>query len=175
MDRWIPVMVRIEDYAEFCAEVEAREQERGEQSESIRSAPVKQAAAPVSMESAELWLATLKSWSVEDLRRIIETADRYKTMDRWMKAMDIVSQVPGPDGFRSTADIAAAAGMEPTKWRDAQRKITLHLKTHFPKGIETPLRGVWGPELGLDDNQFYWGLTVEQAGRWRQARADASR
>lgn len=171
MDKWIPLMVRIEDYAEFCSEVESRERERGEQ-----SGPRQQIVATVSSDKCEKGLAKLQSWSVEDLRVIIEMADRFKTMDCWMRAMDVVSQHPGPGSFRSTSDVAEAAGMEVTKWRDAQRKInTDAVKKHFANDVGAPLRGEWGPDLGIDDKQFYWGITEEQADRWRQARGEVSR
>jgi len=58
-------------------------------------------------------------------------------------------------------------------WRDAPRKLPQHLTAHFPKNIEWPLKPVGGRELGEDD-QVYWGITVEQAKRWAQARADTN-
>jgi len=175
MSKWIPLLVRIEDYAELAAEVAAREVQRPD----VRTdAPqvivtVNDTPAPATWTKAEELLASLKPWSLDDLRRIIETADEYKTMARWAKAMDVVSRHPGPDGFLSTSQVAAESGMTINEWRDAPRKLPQHLKAHFPANIGWPLQAVGGRTLGRDD-QVYWGITIEQASRWMQARAGSA-
>lgn len=167
MTKWVPVMVRLEDYADFTSQVAAREAQRPEEpaeSPHVTTGMTQRGA------KGEQELALLRTWSLEDLRRIDETAHAFKTMDRWARALDAVSERPGPDGWMSTAEVADATGMSINEWRDAPRKLPQHLKAHFPEGIEWPLKALSGRWLGKDD-QVYWGITVEQARRWKQVRA----
>lgn len=172
MSKWIPLMVRLEDYAELAAEVAVREARRPvERAEGAHATwTVSDEPTMAAPTKAEELLASLKPWSLADLRRIHDTADKYKTMARWAKAMDVVCQRPGPDGFLSTSEVAERSGMTINEWRDAPRKLPQHLKAHFPANIGWPLQAVSGRSLGRDD-QVYWGITAEQANRWVLARA----
>jgi hypothetical protein len=174
MSTWIPLLVRTEDYAELATLVAAREALRPDTAvacdRDLDVAPRERSRATT--KAAEL-LETLKPWSVDDLRQIIDTAADYKTMDRWARAIDVATA--RPEQFISTAEIAAESGMTVNEWRDAPRKLPQHLTAHFPPNIGWPLLGVGGRHLGRDD-QAYWAISIEQAKRWTQARhnTDAS-
>ena len=171
MSKWVPLLVRIEDYSELASQVAAREAERPDESGPTPETRVALAATPRAATKAEELLARLKPWSTDDLRQIIDTAPTYKTMARWARAMDVAAE--HPEEFLSTAQIASEAGMTINEWRDAPRKLPQHLTAHFAANIEWPLAGVGGRELGKDD-QVYWGLTAEQAQRWLRARFQTS-
>ena len=173
MSKWIPLLVRIEDYAELAAQVAAREVQRPSDTTTAPNVSVNVNEAPGPSTKAEEMLASLKPWGLDDLHQIIATVHEYKTMARWAMAMDVMSKHPGPDGYLSTAQVAAESGMTINEWRDAPRKLPQHLKAHFPANIEWPLRAVGGRTLGRDD-QVYWGITIEQASRWLRARAEAA-
>ena len=171
MSKWIPLLVRIEDYSELASQVAAREAKRPDEAGPTPEPRVALGETPRAATKAEELLARLKPWSLGELRQIIDTAPTYKTMARWARAMDVASE--HPEEFLSTAQIANVSGMSINEWRDAPRKLPQHLTAHFPADIEWPLAAVGGRELGKDD-QVYWGATVEQAQRWLQVRAQAS-
>ena len=171
MSKWVPLLVRIEDYSELASQVAAREAKRPHESAWTPETRVALGETPRAATKAEELLTRLKPWSVGELRQIIDTAPTYKTMARWARAMDVASE--HPEEFLSTVQIANAAGMSINEWRDAPRKLPQHLTAHFPANIEWPLAAVGGRELGKDD-QVYWGITAEQAQRWLQVRAQAS-
>ena len=170
MSKWIPLLVRIDDYAELAAQVAAREANRPDEAAPIPDTRVALVQTTEAMTKAEELLAQLKPWSLDELRQIIVTRSTYKTMARWYLAMDVASR--HPEEFLSTAQIASESGMSLNEWRDAPRKLPQHLTAHFPANIEWPLAAVGGRELGRDD-QVYWGITIEQAKRWKQVRAMA--
>lgn len=172
MSTWIPLLVRVEDYAELAGLVATKEAERPEGSApSIPELTVALGEEPRAATKAAELLMPLKPWSLDDLRQIVLTAPVYKTMARWARAMDVAADHPGPTGFLSTAQMASTSGMSINEWRDAPRKLPQHLTAHFPAGIEWPLRAVGGRDLGKDD-QVYWGITIEQANRWKQVRSE---
>ena len=169
MSKWIPLLVRIEDYAELAGQVAAREAKRPD---AAGPTPEARVALPETSRTAtktEELLAQLKPWSLDALRQIILTTPTYKTMARWARAMDVASG--HPEEFLSTAQIASESGMSINEWRDAPRKLPQHLTAHFPPSIEWPLKPTGGRELGKDD-QVYWGISIEQARRWTQVRAE---
>lgn len=171
MSKWVPLLVRIEDYSELASQVAAREAKRPDEADLTPEPRVTLAQTPKGTTKAEELLARLKPWSLDELRQIIDTATTYKTMARWARAMDVASD--HPEEFLSTAQVARESGMSINEWRDAPRKLPQHLTAHFPANIEWPLAAVGGRELGKDD-QVYWGITAEQAQRWLQVRAQAS-
>lgn len=168
MSKWVPLLVRIEDYSELASQVAAREARRPDEAAQTPEASVILAERPRAATKAEELLARLKPWRLDDLRQIIDTAPTYKTMARWARAMNVACD--HREEFLSTAQIASESGMTINEWRDAPRKLPQHLTAHFPANIEWPLAAVGGRELGRDD-QVYWGITAEQAQRWAQARA----
>jgi hypothetical protein len=169
MSKWVPLLVRIEDYADLASQVAAREAKRPDEATRTPETRVTLSETPRAATKAEELLARLKPWSLDELRQIIVTTPTYKTMARWARAMDVASD--HPEEFLSTAQIASESGMSINEWRDAPRKLPQHLTAHFPANIDWPLEAVGGRELGKDD-QVYWGITIEQAQRWKQVRAE---
>lgn len=171
MSKWVPLLVRIEDYSELASQVAAREAKRPDEVAQTPEARVALAETPRAATKTEELLARLKPWSLDDLRQIIDTAPTYKTMARWARAMNVACD--HREEFLSTAQIASESGMSINEWRDAPRKLPQHLTAHFPADTEWPLAAVGGRELGKDD-QVYWAINAEQAQRWLQVRAQAS-
>jgi hypothetical protein len=169
VSKWIPLLVRLEDYPELASQVAAREAKRSDDVADNPETRVVLADSPTAATKAEVLLARLKPWSLDELRQIVVTAPTYKTMARWARAMDVASD--HPEEFLSTAQVASESGMSINEWRDAPRKLPQHLKAHFPLNIDWPLMAVGGRELGRDD-QVYWGITIEQAQRWKQVRTE---
>jgi hypothetical protein len=169
MSKWVPLLVRIEDYAELASQVAAREARRPEESARTPGTRVALAETSRAATKAEELLARLKPWSLDELRQIIATAPTYKTMARWALAMNVACD--HPEELLPTTQIASESGMTLNEWRDAPRKLPQHLAAHFPANIEWPLAAVGGRELGKDD-QVYWGITIDQAQRWLQVRAE---
>lgn len=174
MGRWLPLLVRDEDYAEFVAMVRDRERDRGDAGEvpvlGWPTAPgAEPALPPAGADVATSELGRLVPWEVPDL---IELASgRTVTTRRWALAMDVCADRAGE--FLSTEEVASAAGMTVAQWRDAPRKISRHLARHYPQVPGWPLRGVPGRHLGHLDGQVYWAVNAEQARRWRQARDES--
>ncbi len=170
MSKWVPLLVRLEDYSELASQVAAREAKRPDEAGPTPDIRVALGETHRAATKVEELLARLKPWSVDELRQIVVTAPTYKTMARWARAMDVASA--HPEEFLSTAQMADESGMSINEWRDAPRKLPQHLAAHFPANIEWPLSAVGGRELGKDD-QVYWGITIDQAQRWKQVRAEA--
>jgi hypothetical protein len=171
MSKWVPLLVRIEDYAELASQVAAREAKRPDEATRTAETRVALAETPRAATKAEQLLARLKPWSLDELRQIIDTTPTYKTMARWARAMDVASD--HPEEFLPTTQIASESGMSINEWRDAPRKLPQHLTAHFPANIDWPLEAVGGRELGKDD-QVYWAITIDQAKRWLQVRAETN-
>lgn len=166
MSKWIPLLVREQDYLELAALVASREAGRNAESTGwpADSQPVDLTAS--STREGKL-LATLKPWSVVSLRQLADSAETYATAMRWSKAMDVMLNHVGE--FISSAQLAHEAGMTINQWRDAPRKLPSHLEKHYEPQLGWPLKAVGGRELRKDD-QVYWGITKEQAARWSQVR-----
>lgn len=171
---WIPLLVPEADYLELAAIVASRTRERGEEHAFL---PV--VAAPSSEESANTstalsyanaGVAELVAWSIEDLRRLARS--EAVTAQRWARAMDACTERVGE--YLSTQEVAAMTGMTINEWRDAPRKITRHLATHYPDNPGWPLAVRSGRRLGHSYDQAYWAISEEQAKRWREVRAEAS-
>jgi len=170
MTSWIPLLVRQEDYTEFATQVASREV--GRENPGLPSVTSGRIAGSADTTREAEFLATLKAWSLEDLRQLADSGPKFATADRWGKAMDVMCDHVGT--FVSSAELAAEAGMPINHWRDAPRKLPNHLARNYRPNIEWPLKAVGGRELKKDD-QVYWGITTEQAQRWRQVRAGAGR
>lgn len=170
MSRWIPVLVRLEDYDTVTRLVAERELERPDNDfdQAVQLAEVPSAEARVA-EPGELSERPL--WSVEDLRRLAEgTTD---TTERWTRALDVCAEQPGT--YLPTSEVARRTGMSIPQWRDAPRKITRHLNKHYPN-VPRDRRGdpVWPlhaktrPE---HPSEVSWAISPEMAVLWRQARS----
>lgn len=170
MTRWIPLLVRQDDYLEFASLVAAREVGRDDSAVIAAIGPEAATSSTDVTKEAQL-LATLSTWSIEALRQLAESGASFATADRWGRAMDVMCHHVGE--FISSAQLAAEAGMPINHWRDAPRKLPGHLAKHYEPNLDWPLKAVGGRDLKKDD-QVYWGITAEQAQRWLQVRAEAA-
>lgn len=133
MATWIPVLVRLEDYAEITAQVAAREAARPagqpitpfDQVRALGHLPP--ASPPATPEAKKL--AAHIPWDVEDLARLAE--GRTTTTQRWTRALDVMVDAE-PGTWLPTSDVARRSGMTINEWRDAPRKIARHLQARYP-------------------------------------------
>lgn len=178
MTSWIPVLVRLEDYAEVTDQIAAREAAR----------PAGQSVTPVDQVRAlgdlpatalpatpeERKLAAHIPWDVEDLARLAE--GRTTTTQRWTRALDVMVDA-GPGTWLPTSEIARRSGMTINEWRDAPRKITRHLQARYPNVPRNENGDAYWPLCALGrsipDNggEVWWAITAEMATRWRHVRA----
>lgn len=174
MTRWIPVLVRLEDYAEITSLVAKREASRRQEvSEVVEldSALATPPASAITDPHADL-LAAMTPWEVDDLRQLAHGTSQ--TAQRWTRAMDVCCAVADTDNpWLGTSEVAARSGMKINEWRDAPRKMTRHLKANYPN-IPVDARGdqVW-PLLAKSkagSHELHWAMNAEQARRWRTAR-----
>jgi hypothetical protein len=90
--------------------------------------------------------------------------------------MDVCCEVAGSGEWLSTSEAAKRAGMTISQWRDAPRKITRHLKAHYPN-VPTDERGdhIWPLRAASmpGSPEVHWAMNVEQARRWREVRDGA--
>lgn len=162
-DVWVPVLVRLEDLEEVSAWIAGRE--------SARERPGI-AAQPLSVNVPRPAAATAQdaAWPVEQLKRLITTPSA--TAERWVRALDVCSEAADGSPL-STSEVARRSGMTVNEWRDACRKISRHLKKHFP---EIDLDADGNPIWPLADStmpgtsEVQWSMSPELAVRWRQAR-----
>lgn len=174
MSKWIPILVRadyVQNVMDMIVELEASFPDAIDPREHMTVTPGSPAAAtllPSDTDASEPdWLV----WSVEDLKRL--AAGSTVTTQRWTLAMDACSEHPGE--YFSTSEIAEMTGMTIAEWRDAPRKITRHLKTHYdtvPVNADGnqmwPLHAKTRPE---HPDEVSWMMTPATADRWKQARA----
>lgn len=175
MTKWIPILVRMEDYQDITALIAQREADRDPSEPAILlrevigldSVPI------TTMSYEDKQLANHVPWSLGDLATLAQ--GRTATTERWSRAMDVCAQEPKE--WLPTSEIAKRAGMTINEWRDAPRKITRHLRAHFP-GVprgeggeaEWPLC-VGGKGFPAARGEAYWAITVEMALRWGKVRA----
>lgn len=169
MSKWVPILVRLEDFAEIATLVADRELGRDDSECEVDSA---ECSTKVMVSSEAAQQIPDMSWSIEDLQALAKGAS--ETAKRWALAMDACCEVASSDNpWLSTSEVAARSGMSINEWRDAPRKITRHLKANFPNvptdsdGQQAwPLRGEGKP----GSQEIHWSMSVEQAKRWRQVR-----
>ncbi|MBT2504190.1 hypothetical protein [Curtobacterium sp. ISL-83] len=127
------------------------------------------------------WQAALNEiepWPERSLAQLAEGASI--TTQRWTIAMDFCAKHPG-QRF-STSEIAENTDLTVNEWRDACRKLTAHLRANYTglpmweRGSYAgeamwPLANASGRDLGAEP-QVYWGITEEQARRWRNIRGE---
>lgn len=173
MSQWVPVLVRLEDYAEIAALVAEREGSRTDSPKEVITSPAIPAAPASDPRDAEL--ATHSPWSVEDLRAL--AAGTSETAKRWTLAMDACSVAVGSGHhWLTTTQVAERTGMTINEWRDAARKITRHLRANFPN-VPVDANGdhLW-PLLAKNtpgSQEVSWAISAEQAKRWRRVRGNA--
>ncbi|GGF48689.1 hypothetical protein GCM10011519_23390 [Marmoricola endophyticus] len=174
MSRWIPVLVRAEDYAEVTALVAARESDRRPETWPADPEPLTVTdldPAPASRSSkADDALASYPSWPESALRRL--AGSDVVTAQRWARAMDVCAAAQPDDPWRTTTQIAELSQMSVTEWRDAPRKISRHLKANYRdlpswRGhLAWPLLA-WGLSRG---SEVSWAMTPATRERWRRVR-----
>lgn len=180
MTRWVPVLVRLEDYEEIARLVASKEARHEGQVEIAGPAEVLTSEAARSAvtnnpdpddERLENWTP----WSHDDLRKLSEGTSA--TARRWTLAMDACCDVADTaQRWLSTSEVAARTGMTVNQWRDAPRKISRHLRANYP-GVPLDADGdhVW-PLLAMGkpgSGEVHWAMNTEQAARWRKVRGMA--
>lgn len=157
---WTPLLVRTEDYEHFAAQVAQREKERlGDQSE-----------APLPAGSDDRDVVDPLAWPESALRRLAEGFTT--TTQRWAKAMDVCAEVPGE--WLTTTEVAERAGMNTKDWRDAPRKMTQHLRHHYPEVPHVNNKEAWpmSAKSFPGAGQVSWSITPEMARRWKKVRSE---
>lgn len=165
MTTWIPVLVRaqhVEAVSRFIVELET-----------ATDSDIQ--AIPASLDISETPSAQSPSdrltWSRDDLIRLAKGSTA--TTDRWRRAMDVCVENPG--AFLPTAEIASRSGMTLAEWRDAPRKISRHLKAHFPNvprdSNNDPIWPLIAKTVPEYPGQVSWAMTPETAQIWKEIRA----
>lgn len=174
MGTWIPVLVRLEDYPEITALISQREANRHDD-EPTAETTVSTSGAPAAqpLSAYDERLGRQLPWSEEDLAKLAQGLTT--TTARWTRAMDVCAKAPTRPF--STSEIAELTGMSINEWRDAPRKITRHLKAHYPNvPVYTDGRyqgqQIWPllPTGVPGSPEVHWAITQEQATRWRKVR-----
>jgi hypothetical protein len=177
MTKWIPVLVRLDDYAEITNLIAKHEADRndGEPITPVREVrdlgSLGVVVKPMSYEDEQL--ANHVPWSLEDLATLAQ--GKTATTERWSRAMDVCAGAP--EKWLPTSEIAKRAGMTTNEWRDAPRKITRHLRAHFPDVPKDENGDAWWPlsvggsGIPANGGEVWWAITVEMALRWRKVRA----
>lgn len=162
---WVPVLVRLADYAAVTQLVAARETERTLSTEETPATP--RHTGDVAMEDPRL--TTWPAWPEDALQRL--AAGSSLTARRWTRAMDAIAV--GDAEWYSTSEVAQLSGMTVREWRDAPRKISRHLKAHFRDvpvhegDLVWPLRTSGQPDK---PGEVSWGMSATTRERWRKIR-----
>lgn len=170
-NKWIPVLVRLEDYDTVTRMV--AEWESGRDFDALDQAVDTKGLLVTDDQPDELdELSQRPLWSVEDLRRL--AAGTTDTTERWARAMDLCAEQPGT--YFPTSEVASRTGMSIPQWRDAPRKISRHLNKHYPDVPRDsngdpvwPLHAKTQPE---HPNEVSWAMSAEMASLWRQVRGN---
>lgn len=170
---WIPLLVPKDDYMELARivarRIEARDESAPLAEMSVSSDLDLQPSAGSKSDIASVTLMALRPWELSDLRRL--ASSEVPTAQRWARALDVCCD--HVEVFLSTQQVATEAGMSINEWRDAPRKMTRHLKAHYPDVPAWPLAVKDGRILGHAGDQVYWAVNKEQANRWRQVRKES--
>ncbi len=178
MTTWIPVLVRLEDYAEITNLIATYEADRNDGEPITPVSAVHDlgslgvAAKPMSYEDEQL--AKHVPWSLEDLATLAQ--GKTATTERWSLAMNVCAEAP--EKWLPTSEIAKRAGMTTNQWRDAPRKITRHLRAHFPDVPKDENGDAWWPlcvggrDIPANGGEVWWAITTEMGNRWSKVQAD---
>ncbi|QNK52668.1 hypothetical protein H7F30_14070 [Dermacoccus sp. PAMC28757] len=174
MSKWIPILVRtdyVQNVMDLLASLEQDFPDSIKPGKQVTITPETTAVGSPALSDIDPLESDELTWSVEDLKRL--AAGSTVTTRRWTLAMDACAEHPGE--YFSTSEIAEMTGMSIAEWRDAPRKITRHLKTHYeaiPLNADGnqawPLRARTRPE---HPDEVSWMMTPATAERWKQARA----
>lgn len=171
MSKWIPVLVRAEDVEDVTRLILEREAARNQDDIDSVIEVLQDQGTSRSDQADASKDDSRQSWSVEDLGRLAkgDTA----TTERWARALDVCAKEP--ENYLPTTVIAERSGMTVAEWRDAPRKISRHLKAHYPNVPKDengdacwPLHAWSKPEY---PGQVSWAITAEMARLWNQVRA----
>lgn len=164
---WLPLLVRLEDYAELAELVRERESTRdpGSAPSIGAQAAMDASAEPLTHEQAKL--AEHVPWSVHNLARLAK-GDSL-TAQRWVKAMDVLAQQPGT--WLPTSKVAELSGMTINEWRDAPRKMPRHQAKNYPDEQMWPLCA-GGAGIVNNQGEVWWAMTEEVARRWNSVRTE---
>lgn len=160
---WVPVLVRLADYAAVTQFIAAREGERANQ---LTATSTHNTLADSGMDPR---LSSAPAWPEDALRRL--AASTSLTAQRWTRAMDAIAV--GTEEWYSTSEVAQMSGLTVNEWRDAPRKITRHLKAHYQDvpvhdgSIAWPLRAWSNPDK---PGEVSWGMPPVTRERWRKIR-----
>lgn len=181
---WVPVLVRLEDFEEITRLVHARESNRetgtdlpavslhADQVDTDHdgTAPGNTKPTAARRTHADTGLTDRPLWRSEDLARLAE-GDTITTQ-RWTQALDVCTQNLGI--WLTTSEIADRTGMSINEWRDAARKITRHLKRHYPNVPARPDGDpVWPLRTGGNADvggEVWWTISPEMADLWTEVR-----
>lgn len=171
---WVLLPVPQEDHAELKEMVEYRQLQRGEvPSPSMEELSGDGLVVDMVRRGA---FGRHEAWPVPALKRLSEGSTL--TAQRWATVMDFCAR--NPEAIFSTEEVSAKTGISVSAWRDACRKIRVHLRKHYPE-VPTwehepiagapmwPLVAISGRYLKVPD-QLYVGITAEQAKRWTSIR-----
>ena len=169
MTRWIPVLVRLEDYADIAAVVAERESKRP--AEAAQTAPHIEVTARTATAdpASSAVLEAHVPWERDDLSRVAQGLTI--TTQRWTAALDECAKVPGQ--WLTTSEVAKRTGLRVNEWRDASRKLPRHLKTHYPTvpvGADGRSEGPLAVWTAPRAQEVSWAITPEMARRWAQVR-----
>lgn len=169
MATWVPVLVRVEDYPEITQLIAAREASRRDEPPvpvaDVRGLPAPATAAGPGQEQIDRHIP----WSVADLQKLAR--GETITTQRWARALDVCADA-GAGVWLPTPEVAQRAGMTVNEWRDAPRKITRHLRAHYPDAPRNDQGEAWWPLCVRGEaGQAWWAITEEMKNRWHQVRA----
>lgn len=178
MTTWVPVLVRLEDYAEVTRFVDSREATRAGSRSSLPALEVHADSRDggASRDDDER-LARRASWTREDLAKL--AVGSTLTAQRWTRAMDVCTQAREQgEVWIPTSEVARRGNMDITQWRDAPRKISRHLKAHFPNVPRDSHGNAWWPlcaggdDIPANGGEVWWAITADMAKRWLQVRGE---
>lgn len=156
------MLVPEQDYVAICQFVAARQAERAPSG--------KRAVEGEAGDSGvDPRLTTWPAWPEGALQRLAQSTS--VTAQRWAMAMDAIAQ--GGQDWYTTSEVAQLSGLTINEWRDAPRKISRHLKAHYPdvpvhKGnLAWPLRPWTNPDR---PTEVSWGMPPVTKQRWLQIR-----
>lgn len=172
-DRWIPVLVRIEDYEEVAAWVAAREDSRDGKAAALGSTSVTGTgrAGGETPAGAPQVLNEYPAWPTEALQRLANSS--FLTAKRWTRAVDVCASAEKT--WLTTSEIAERAGMSINEWRDAPRKLPRHLKKHYSTLPASPDGGLAWPLVAWGvpgSGEVSWAIPPTTKERWLEVRGE---
>ncbi len=177
-NKWIPILVRLEDFEDITRILATREASRdntaGEELPGVIDRRESDGAEAEIGTREDVRLREHQPWSRDDLARLAE--GKTLTTQRWSLALDVCAK--DPLEWLPTSEVAKRSGMSINEWRDAPRKITRHLKRNYPNVPQDKNGDAFWPLLdgggGIPDNggEVWWTITPEMADLWNDIRGN---